>query len=60
MSHSDVTFKDSDEEFDDSKYEEEDYSSLEEAEALNVDEYSKLNEKDIVPVTAGWSRVVPL
>ena len=45
-----IDFYDSDDEFDDSKYEEEDYISLEEAEALNVNEYTKLNEKDITEI----------
>lgn len=47
---SEVTFEDSDEEFDESKYKEEDYSKLEEIEALNIEEYSKLNEKDITEI----------
>ena len=37
------------EDFDDSLYEEEDYSKLE-TEALNTDEYAKLNEKDITEI----------
>ena len=44
-----VVFED-DEEFDDSKYEEEDYSILEETEALNIEEYTRLNEKDITEI----------
>lgn len=38
------------EDFDDTQYEEEDYTNLGEIEALNVDEFSKLNEKNITEI----------
>lgn len=41
---------DEDEDFNDSLYEEEDYSNLESAEELNVEDYSKLDEKDITEI----------